>query len=76
MVSVVENSRLYMPPEDPSKPEERSILHPETNIDQVLTDAEGTTLREFLGEQVVISSDPPKDTGKLWLRITGTRVEE
>lgn len=69
----VENARLYMPAEDPTKPNERTVMHPETNADQVIMGADGQTLREHLGLQVTVSAEDPKKEG-LWAQITATRV--
>ena len=69
----VENGRLYLPAEDASKPSERTAIHPETNSDQVMMDDNGTTLKSYLGEQVVISSQDPKKAC-WWLQVTATRV--
>ncbi len=74
MINAVENARLHLPAEDPAKPNERVVLHPETNIEQVLVDAEGKTLKDFLGPQMVISSEKPAETGILWAQVKGTRL--
>ena len=69
----VENGRLYLPAEDETKPSERTAIHPETNSEQVIMDDDGTNLKEFLGEQIVIGSQDPKKKC-LWLQVTATRV--
>ena len=63
MVTVLDG-RIYMPPEDESKPTERNVMHPETNIEQVLvprSDGSTETLKEFIGKPALIlnPSDPP-----------------
>lgn len=66
MAEVVVNGRYYMPPEDESKPTERNVMHPETNIEQVLVpQKDGTTknLKEFIGKNVMIL-DPSKPTSQ------------
>ena len=75
MIGEVQNYRMYLPAEDPDKPNERAIAHPETNASQVLMDAGGTRLTDFLGPQVVISSDKPERPNTLWAAITSTRFE-
>ena len=68
----VENGRLYLPAEDESKPSERIALHPETNSSQVLMTNNGLPLDDYLGEQIVISSNDPKKRC-LWMQVTATR---
>lgn len=75
MIANVENGRLYLPAADPSKPNERTAMHPETNIEQVIVDASGTKLNEYLGPQMILSSDKPTVTNVLWLQITSTKTE-
>ena len=74
MINAVENARLHLPAEDPAKPNERIVLHPETNIEQVLVDATGKNLKELLGPQTVISAEKPKEAGVLWAQIKSTRL--
>lgn len=73
MLTSVENGRLYLPAENPDKPNERTAMHPETNSDQVLMDENGKTLKEFLGPQTVFSETKP-DRPCLWAQITATRI--
>lgn len=75
MIGTVQNVRMYLPAEDEEKPNERNTMHPETNSTQVLMNAEGINLDEFLGPQIIISSDKPQRTGVLWGEITATRIE-
>lgn len=75
MLTNVENSRLYLPAADGSNPVNRKVQHPETNSDQVIMDSDGTKLTDFLGAQVLVSSDKPSRNNIMWLAITGTRIE-
>lgn len=73
MITSVENGRIYLPAENPDKPNERAAMHPETNADQVLMDANGQTLNEFLGPQMFVSeSNPNREC--IWAQITATRI--
>lgn len=74
MLNEVQNSRIYLPAEDPEAPHERVVMHPETNSTQVLMGANGMRLNEFLGPQIIISSEKPARTGVLWGAITATRL--
>ena len=54
-MSNVVNSRLYLPLEDGENTDDRKVMHPETNIEQVLVpQKDGTTknLKEFIGKKV------------------------
>lgn len=73
MITNVENGRIYLPAENPEKPNERTAMHPETNGDQVIMNADGQTLNEFVGPQIIIAEDkPPRSC--IWGQITGTRI--
>ena len=74
MLNEVQNSRIYLPAEDPEAPHERTAIHPETNSTQVIMNAEGMRLNEFLGPQMIISAEKPTRTGILWAKITSTRI--
>lgn len=72
MQQVVEDSRLYLPAEDPKKPNDRVAVHPETNAGQVLMgDKNQLTLSQYVGLQPILSSEDPKRKC-LWMRITAT----
>lgn len=73
MITGVENGRIYLPAENPDKPNERTAMHPETNADQVIMNADGQTLNEFLGPQMIVSEDKPSRTC-IWGQITATRI--
>lgn len=68
MAKVVDG-RIYLPAEDGESAENRKVLHPETNDANVLVGNGTKTLRDVLGEQIVISSEKPVNAG-LWLNIT------
>lgn len=54
-MAIIKNGRLYLPPEDENNPSDRKVLHPETNIDNVVVPkSDGTTmmLKDYLGKQV------------------------
>lgn len=71
MKQVVEDGRIYLPPEDESKPNDRVAIHPETNAGQVLMGPNGMKLVDFVGPQTIVSSEKP-DRPCLWLRVTAT----
>lgn len=73
MIMDIENGRIYLPAENKDKPNERKVMHPETSADQVLMDADGETLKEFLGPQTVIAEQQPTKAC-LWAQITATRI--
>lgn len=75
MIGEVQNVRMYLPAEDPEKPNERATMHPETNSTQVLMSADGTNLDDFLGPQMIVSSDKPERAGIIWAAVTATRIE-
>lgn len=74
MLNEVQNTRLYLPAEDPEAPNERIAVHPETNSSQVLMSADGMRLEKFLGPQIVISAEKPERNNMLWGKITATRI--
>lgn len=57
---IVEGGRLYFPPEDPNNPDERKVLHPETNSDQVIM-KNGQRLSDALKGGLIFSEDKPGD---------------
>lgn len=59
-MAIVTKGRLYLPPEDATKPTERNVLHPETDMDSII-DEDGTTLKEYMG-LVVQSTASTTDT--------------
>ena len=67
-----QNGQMFLPPEDETKPNERELFHPETNIDQVLVNGDGETLRDLLGPQTVVSDTNPGKPG-VWFQITARR---
>lgn len=42
------DGRIYFPPEEKTRPNERKVLHPETNADSVLCDNGDKTLSDYL----------------------------
>lgn len=74
MIMDVENGRMYLPAENSEKPNERKVMHPETNADQVMMNASGESLSQFLGPQTVLSEVQPEKTGVIWAQITATRI--
>jgi hypothetical protein len=73
MTEVVEGGRLYFPPEDKNKPDERKVMHPETDTDNVLL-SDGTTLTQALGggsNSIVVSDEKP-ETACLWAKVGST----
>lgn len=74
MLANVIDGRMYLPPEDESKPNERTIMHPETNDNQVIVEGTGMYLKDFLGHQIRLSQQKPEEPRPiLWLKVTGTR---
>ena len=73
MITGVENGRSYLPAENPDKPNERTAMHPETNADQVIMNADGETLNEFLGPQTILAETQP-NRSCIWAQITATRI--
>jgi hypothetical protein len=70
MTEVVEGSRLYFPPEDPvNAPDDRKVMHPETDASQVLM-ADGSTLEESLGGGGIVVSDTKPETACIWAKVT------
>ena len=70
----VYDGRLYYPAEDPSKPYERDVMHPETNTKQVIVPGTGMYLDEYMGLPVILSEQRPERPGAfIWAQITGTR---
>lgn len=55
MANEIYRTRLYAPAEDESKPAERDVLYPETDMESVITRTDGTTLKEDIGHKIVIS---------------------
>ena len=55
------DGRIYFPPEEKAKPNERKVLHPETNSDSVLCDNGEKTLTDYL-ETVPIITKSAVDT--------------
>jgi hypothetical protein len=76
MVVTVESGRIYLPAEDPNKPNDRIVVHPETNVDQIIVDQKGTHLRDYIGKQTFISQTQPERTNVFWNEITQTRMPE
>ena len=67
------NGKIYLPAEDADKPNEREILHPETNSEQVLMDAAGTTLKDYIGPQTIMQENKP-NFPCFWSKITKTTI--
>lgn len=51
----VEGTRLYFPAEDKTKPNDRKVLHPETNVKQVLCGNGEKTLEEYLENHTILT---------------------
>ena len=70
----VYDGRLYFPPENPDKPYERDVMHPETNTNQVIVPGTNMYLGEYMGLPVILSEEKPNRPGAfIWAQITGTR---
>lgn len=75
MLTTVEYGRLYAPPEDPTKPNDRKVVHLETSLDMIRANAEGGSMKELMGMQMYVSQQcPPGVQNAVWLEITGTRA--
>ena len=62
MYEVVKGGRLYFPPEDPNKPDDRDVMHPETDAAQVVM-GNGITLEETMKNgRLIVSDDQPTDS--------------
>lgn len=64
MASEIYRTRLHAPAKDESKPAERDVLYPETDMESVVTRADGTTLKEDIGHKIVVSHStdvPPNE---------------
>ena len=74
MNEVVEGGRLYFPPENENKPDDRKVMHPETDAQQVIM-GNGQTLENVMksGRMIVSETQPtepciwaePKESYKL-----------
>ena len=73
MVEVIEGGRLYFPPEDENKPDERKVMHPETDAEQVFM-KNGRTLEEEVSSGKLIVSVEKPEQACLWGHIVGTRT--
>ena len=61
MYEVVKGGRLYFPPEDPNKPDDRDVMHPETDSSQVVM-GNGKTLEETMKSgRLIVSDEQPTD---------------
>lgn len=71
MTGIVEGARLYFPPDDPvNAPDDRNIMHPETDAEQVLM-GNGKTLAESFTSGIVVSDTKP-ESACIWARVTDT----
>ncbi len=73
MLEVVEGGRLYFPPEDENKPDDRKVMHPETDAGQVLM-ANGNRLEDEMKTGKLIMSSEKPEQACLWGHIVGTRT--
>lgn len=55
LIADVVTGRLFFPPDDKVKPDQRAVLHPETNDGSVLCEDGTKTLREVLGDLPVVT---------------------
>ena len=62
MVEVVEGGRLYFPPEDENHPDDRKVMHPETDAQQVIM-GNGQKLEEVMktGRMIVSAGQKQKN---------------
>lgn len=61
MVEVVEGGRLYFPPEDENHPDDRKVMHPETDAQQVIM-GNGQKLEEVMKTgRMIVSSEQPTE---------------
>lgn len=66
-IADVLTGRIYFPPDDKVKPDERAVLHPETNASSVLCEDGTKTLEEVLDDLPVVtrsSEETKKYAGK------------
>lgn len=70
---LVEGGRIYFPPEDPNYPDERTVMHPETNSDQVLM-PDGNNLSDAIGGAIVVSGESP-NKNCIWGKVTDSEIE-
>lgn len=74
MIEVVEGGRLYFPPEDENKPDERKVMHPETDAGQVLM-ANGNNLEdEMKSGRLIVGVEKPSQPC-MWAHIVSQRTE-
>lgn len=61
MYENIKGGRLYYPPEDPNNPDDRDVMHPETNEGQVIMH-DGKTLEETMKNgRLVTGTKQPVD---------------
>ncbi len=61
MIETVKGGRLYFPPEDENKPDDRKVMHPETDAAQVVM-GNGKTLEETMKSgRLIVSDEQPTD---------------
>lgn len=61
MIETVKGGRLYFPPEDENKPDDRKVMHPETDSAQVVM-GNGKTLEETMKSgRLIVSDEQPTD---------------
>ena len=70
MVETVEGGRLYYPPEDENKPDERKVMHPETDSGQVIMQSGRTLEEEIARGRFIVSRENPNEPC-LWASIIG-----
>lgn len=63
----VRGGRLYCPPEDENNPDNREVLHPETDSTQVLM-SNGRPLSETISGAIVMSQEKPEQAC-IWAKI-------
>ena len=79
-MAVITKGRIYAPPANASKPLDRDVIYPETNIESVVTRTDGTTLKDDIGPKVVVSTslpekEKPSVTGREVLLISAATQE-
>lgn len=71
-LEVIRGGRMYFPPEDENDPDNRDVMHPETDETQIYMKT-GLTLAETVQGSVIISEENPMQKC-IWAKIK--RVED
>jgi hypothetical protein len=71
MAERIRGGKMYYPPEDKNNPNDREILHPETDSKQVLME-NGETLADAISNTLIVSETKPEQAC-IWGKITQVR---